>query len=157
MNPFKGLNLNYNATIYYFSETKPRIFFSKIYSLSKGSKLFWNGPKWFFTTEYHLLNHILNILVCPKNLVRVKNNLGRSKNTLLNSKFWITEFRALLKNNKYNGHYFDRQTEKTKERSSSSHVFTNSETTKLQFFSWNFLCFVFLQVRSFLLRSKMTI
>lgn len=28
----------------------------------------------------------------------------------------FTQFRALLKNNKYNGHYFDRQTEKTKER-----------------------------------------
>ena len=56
----------------------------------------------------------------------------------------MTVFRALLKNNKYNGHYFDRQTEKTKERSSSSHVFTNSETTNLQKKSKNFICFVFL-------------
>ena len=43
-------------------------------------------------------------------------------------------------------------------RSSSSHVSTNSETTNLRiFFSLNFLCFVFLQGKSFLLRSKMSI
>ena len=41
-------------------------------------------------------------------------------------------------------------------KSSSSHVFTNSETTNLQFFSQNLIFFVFSTMSKFLSRSKQT-